>query len=127
MSSVARSGWRRAKSSIADEVSERTAAALADHAERQVEMLRQMSDMFREIARLSVDLGAVWQTLVQTRAELTEARELLASLNSVTSELRDTVSVQVDVENQSTELLGRLLTSTRSRVDELAEAVQVGP
>ena len=94
MPSVARSGWRRAKSGIADEVAARLQ-------EREEEILRQLGDVFKEIVRLSSEV---------------------AEISKRVAELADTVSVQVDVENQSTELLGRLLAQARARLDALEEA-----
>ena len=99
MPSVARSGWRRAKSSIADEV----AARMEGHAAREQEILRQLTDVFKEIVRLS---------------------EEVSQLSRRVADLAATVSVQVDVDNQSTELLGRLLAQARARLDALEEAGQ---
>lgn len=94
VASIARSGWRRASSSIAA----RTAAEVAP---TQAEILRQLSDVFAEIAKLSGAVGELEKRL---------------------ADLGDSVSVLVDVENQSTELTGRLLAQARARIDALEEA-----
>jgi ABC-type transporter Mla subunit MlaD len=135
VTSVARSGWHRAKSSITDEVVSRTTEALAtalkDHAEREAEMLRQMSDVFRELSRLSVDVGAVWRAVGDAKAQLVDVEKKVDDLHRkleaqavAVAELTDTLGVQIDVETQSTELLGRLLQSARTRLEVVEKAVQ---
>jgi hypothetical protein len=69
-----------------------------------------MSDVFRELARLSVDIGAVWRSVEELRATL--------------APLVNAATVEVDAEQESTELLGRLLQSTRARLDVLEEATK---
>jgi hypothetical protein len=103
VASIARRGWQRVKLSFADEVAARSV-------ERDAELFRQMSDVFRELARLSVDIGAVWRSVEELRATL--------------APLVNAATVEVDAEQESTELLGRLLQSTRARLDVLEEATK---
>jgi hypothetical protein len=97
-------------SSFANEVEARVA-------EREEEILRQMTDVFKELARISVDLGAVWHAVEELRAHVDAQAATLA-------ELLDVTSVQTEVGNQSTEILGRLLQSARARLDVLEGAAQ---
>jgi len=110
VASAARRGWRRVKSSLADEVVARTTG-------EDNEILRQLSDVFSELARLSRDVGAVWRAVedMSTRFNA-HAAELAA--------LVDAVNAQVDTDYQSTEILGRLLQSTRARLEVVEEALQ---
>jgi len=110
VASVARRGWRRVKSSLADEVVARTD-------QREAEILRQLSDVFSELARLSRDVGAVWRALEDISSRLNEQA-------AATAALVDSVNIQIDTDYQSTEILGRLLQSTRARLDVLEEAAQ---
>jgi septal ring factor EnvC (AmiA/AmiB activator) len=98
------------KSSLADEVEARVAA-------RQDELLRQMADVFKELAHLSVDIGAIWRSVEGLRVQIDAQAAVLA-------EILDMTTVRMGVENESTEILGRLLQSARSRLDVLEEAVQ---
>lgn len=123
MASLARRGWRRAKSSIAEE----TAARLA---ERQAALLGELPQAMKDLCdTLRERQDLVLSQLPAVFAQLTEIANTLASLSSTVdelgkrvSELAGTVAVQVDVENQSTELLGRLLAQARARLDALEEA-----
>lgn len=110
MSSVARRGWQRVKSSVAVEVEARVA-------EREMELLREMSDVFKELAHISVDLGAIWRSVQDLRAQVDAQAATLA-------ELVEATTLQMDVANQSTELLGRLLQSARARLDVLEGVAQ---
>jgi methyl-accepting chemotaxis protein len=90
----------------------------------QAELLRQMGDVFKELAHLSVDLGALWSSLEETKKKLDEANARLDQLAgrldtqaAAISELAATVNDEIDTANESTELLGRLLQSTRTRLD----------
>ncbi len=113
MPSVTRSGWRRVKASIAAEV----ATSLTDHAERETEILRQLSDVFKELNRLSVDIGTL-------KSQLDELTGKVDSETAAIAELSDAMKVQLEVENQSTELLGRLVQSARARLEVVESAVQ---
>lgn len=104
MSSVARRGWHAVRRNVAGDLTERDA-----------EVLRQMSDVFKELAHLSVDLGAVWRSVQDLREQLDVQAAVLA-------ELVDATTLQIDLGNQSTELLGRLLESARARLDVLEGA-----
>jgi hypothetical protein len=106
VASIARRVWHRVRSSLADEVAARGV-------ERDVELFRQMSDVFKELARISVDLGAVWHSVEGLRAQIDSQAATLAELLN-----------QIDAENQSTEILGRLLQSARARLDVLEGAAQ---
>jgi len=110
VASVARRSWHRVKSSLADEVEARVAA-------RQEELLRQLSDVFKELAHISVDLGAVWQSLEALRLQVDAQAVVLDDVLEMTT-------VRLGVANESTELLGRLLQSARSRLDVLEGASQ---
>jgi hypothetical protein len=103
VASVGRSGVQRVRSSLAGVVKARVA--------REDEILRQMSDVFKELAHLSVDVGAVWQSVESLRAKVDAQTAMLSELLAVTT--------MVDAERQSTELLGRLLQSARARLDVL--------
>lgn len=98
----------------------------AGSAEREAETLRQMSDLFSEVGRLSVDLGAVFQAVEQLRAEIRDSRADLASLHAEAAVLSEAVTNQIEAANQSVEALGRLLQSARSRIDALEEAARPG-
>ncbi|MGH9303900.1 MAG: hypothetical protein ACRDZ5_05730 [Acidimicrobiales bacterium] len=122
-------GWQRMKVSLADEVHSRLARAELDSAEREAEMLRQQSDVFSELTRLAETLGglhgkvdALHAKLDALHAKLDAAATAVEAELRELRELRDILSVQLDAENQSQELLGRLLSSARSRLDALEEA-----
>ena len=104
MASIARRGWHRVMSSFDARV-----------VEREEEILRQMTDVFKELARISVDLGAVWHAVEELRAHVEAQSATLA-------ELLDVTSLQTEVGEQSTEILGRLLQAARSRLDALERA-----
>lgn len=61
------------------------------------------------------------QRSVDARLEAVERH--LASIDAQLRELREIAATQVDVENQSTELLGRLLRAATSRIEDLEELV----
>jgi septal ring factor EnvC (AmiA/AmiB activator) len=105
VAAIARRGRQRVKASLA-------AAVAAGASEREDELLRQMSDMFKELAHLSVDLGAVWRSVECLRTQIEAQASALAELVA-----------QIDDENQSAEILGRLMQSTRARLDVLEGAV----
>ncbi len=107
------STWRRLKASLANEIQARTETSLADHAEREVEVLRQLADVFKELALLSQSLGDIGRAV--------------AALERQLAEIRETVGMNLDVDGQSTELLGRLLASTRARLEAVEEAVRSSP
>ena len=54
-------------------------------------------------------------------ARLDAIEEHLASIEAQLRELREMAGTQVDVENQSTELLGRLLRAATDRIEDLEE------
>ncbi len=90
----------------------------------QEELLRQMADVFKELAHLSVDLGALWNSLEETKKKLDEVNGRLEQLTGrldtqavAIGELAETVNDEIDTANESTELLGRLVQSTRTRLD----------
>jgi hypothetical protein len=83
---------------------------VARSAKREEEILRQLSDVFKELAHLSVDV---------TKGKLDDAHRKLDAQAAILSELSDTVNEQIDIGNESTELLGRLLQSARGRLDVL--------
>lgn len=56
-------------------------------------------------------------------ARLDAIEQQLASIDGQLRELREIAGAQVDVENQSTELLGRLLRAATSRIEDLEERV----
>jgi hypothetical protein len=78
----------------------------------QAEVLRELGDVFKELAHLSTDLGAVWRSLEETKQKLDAQATLLI-------ELVDGLHEQLEFGDESTELLGRLVQSTRARVDRL--------
>jgi ABC-type transporter Mla subunit MlaD len=108
VASVGRSAWNRMSSGI-----------VARSAKREEEILRQLSDVFKELAHLSVDVGALWSSLEETKGKLDDAHRKLDAQAAILSELSDTVNEQIDIGNESTELLGRLLQSARGRLDVL--------
>lgn len=67
--------------------------------------------------------GEIRGDLDEVRARLTELGEDVAALREAVGEIRRTLDVAVDVDNQVTELLGRLVRSASERLDELEERV----
>ncbi len=61
------------------------------------------------------------QTELRTRLEAMEAQ--LATVSEQVRVLRQISEVQVEVANESTEVLGRLLRATTNRVEDLEERV----
>jgi hypothetical protein len=108
VASVTRSAWNRMSLGIAGR-----------SAKHEDEVLRQLSDVFKELAHLSVDVGALWSSLEETKVKLDEANRKLDAQTRLLSELSDTVNEQIDIGNESTEILGRLLRSARDRLDVL--------
>jgi len=88
------------------------------------EILRQLGDVFKELAHLSVDLGAVWRSLEETKVKLDEVNGKLDAQTIVFVQLADSVNEQIEGGNESMELLGRLVQSVRSRLDVLEGARQ---
>jgi len=115
VTSITRSVWDRMRASVVTDVAERGT-------DKETELLRQMADVFKELARLSVDLGALWSSLEETKGKLDEVGRKLDVQASVLAELTDTVNEQIEVGNESTELLGRLLQSARARIEVLEGA-----
>lgn len=107
MAPDAQSPWNRALSGLASKVPTRGAIESA-----QAEVLRQMSDVFKELAHLSVDVGAVWRSLEEVKAKLDAQVRLL-------DEVTDRLNEQVQFGDESVELLGRLVQSTRARLEVL--------
>ena len=126
MASVARSGWRRARSSIAGAVAEATSGAvereLAIHGEREVEILRQMSDVLQELGRLSGDVGVARDSLEEAKAGVRELTVVVQTLAASLAEMRQQLEAQMEAANETTEILGRLLASARSRLEALEDA-----
>ncbi|MGO9910279.1 MAG: hypothetical protein ACLPQS_03835 [Acidimicrobiales bacterium] len=60
-------------------------------------------------------------TLDEQRARLEAVEAQLAALTEQVRELHRIAGIQVDVANESTELLGRLIRSSSSRIDLLEE------
>ncbi|MFZ0172351.1 MAG: hypothetical protein WAL04_11770 [Acidimicrobiales bacterium] len=112
MTSFPRSVWDRMRSSVAAEVAARGT-------DNEAELLRQMTDVFKELAHLSVDLGAVWSSLEETKGKLDEMGRRLDVQATVFAEFTDTVNEQIENDSESTELLGRLLQSARARIEVL--------
>jgi len=90
----------------------------------QAELLRQMGDVFKELAHLSVDLGALWNSLEETKRKLDALNGRLDQLTGrldtqadAIGELAAAVNDEIDTANESTDLLGRLVQSTRTRLD----------
>lgn len=111
LASIGRRGWWRVKSSIADEVEHRVASSLG-------ERLTGVDDHLAEaIARLQ-------SATDRTEAGLTATATLLAELGREVSELKDTMAVQVDVENQTTALLGRLVQAATARLEQVEEILK---
>jgi hypothetical protein len=112
--------------SFADQITERSAQAVSDSAERENEMLRQMSDVFSELGRLSRDIGtlaaAVHELQLKADAQAAALREIDEHAAARDGELLDTLTAHVAADNQSTEILGRLLQATRSRLEALEDA-----
>jgi hypothetical protein len=71
------------------------------------------------IARRAASTIVGHQRSVDQRLDAIERR--LADIDGQLRELREIAETQVDVENQSTELLGRLLRAATSRIDVLEE------
>ncbi len=113
--------WQRAKISIADEVHSRLRRAEEDSAEREAETLRQLGDVFSELRRIAETLGELHRKLDGLQAKVDA---LTAAFEGRAAELRDMVAVQMDADGQSQELLGRLVASTRSRLEVVEEAVR---
>ena len=90
----------------------------------EAEILRQLTDVFKELAHLSTDLGAVWRSLEETKVKVDDLNRKLDAHATVLIHLADALNEQIDGSNESTQLLGRLLQSTRSRLDVLEGARQ---
>lgn len=103
MASVNQSGWRRAVSGAVSKVAAQSTAADA-------EILRQLSDVFKELAHLSVDVGAVWRAIEDVKEKLDSQAALL-------SEVAEMLRGHAEYGDESLELLGRLLQSTRARLE----------
>jgi len=100
VSSIARSGWHRVKSSMAGELSARVG--------------HEFDTRFTErLDRLQAGLDAVAGSLAVMRREL--------------SDLADTIAVESEVHAQTTELFGRLLQSSTARIEALEEAITAAP
>jgi tetrahydromethanopterin S-methyltransferase subunit G len=82
--------------------------------------------MTASIARQVVDEVAphIDQHMTSVHARLDALETEVATLIGEVRELRSIAGTQVDVENQSTELLGRLLRSATDRIDELEERAE---
>lgn len=96
MASTGRRSWRQAKISLAREAKARVARPIVDIRDR--------------VSELQDATAAISGSLAVLRREM--------------AELSDIVAVQVDVGNQTTELLGRLLASTSDRLDVLEEGLR---
>ena len=96
MASTGRRSWRQAKISLATEAKARVARPIVDIRDR--------------VSELQDATAAISGSLAVLRREM--------------AELSDVVAVQVEVGNQTTELLGRLLASTSDRLDLLEEGLR---
>lgn len=106
MAPVDRSRWHRMLSGVSSVVTGRSKA--------EAEILREMTDVFKELAHLSEDLGAVWRSLEDAKAKLDAQGVVVAALAEVVNE-------QIECGDESMELIGRLLQSTRARLEALEE------
>lgn len=102
MSSIARQGWHRVKSSVAGEVG----ARVGDQVDRIHEPIARLQE---SVDRLQASVDALAGSLAVMRREVTD--------------LADTVAVQSDVHAQTTELFGRVLQAQASRIEALEEAL----
>lgn len=99
MAPGSRAAWQRMKTSIAAETTASVGPVVAE-----------------EVGELSVRLEA---RLEQLSLRLDAIERELTVVGGHLRELREIAEAQADVENQATELLGRLLRSATDRLDEL--------
>ena len=97
MASTGRRSWRQVKTGVARELRARVAPPLGE--------------LIARIAELQDATAAISGSLAVLRREM--------------AELSDIVAVQVDVGNQTTELLGRLLATTSDRLDLLEDRLDL--
>lgn len=123
-----RRGWGRVRTSLGDEVSRRVREALADYEVREAESRRRVQDIAEQVASVLAQLTDVFKELKLISEANGEMRRALGAMDERVSAqlaaLGDTVDASLDVDHQSTELLGRLLASARARLDALEEAAR---
>ena len=126
--------WRRAKAGVAAETTELLDpffTRLHDHvAELDVGTRADIGDVHREIGEV---MGGVRQmvallhessrTLAVLKSELAQLREDLQETRSAVGEVHGLMDHQLDIDGQSTELLGRLLKSATDRLKAVEAAV----
>lgn len=95
MASTGRRSWRQVKTSLTRELKARVAPPLAE--------------LIARVTELQDTTAAIAGSLAVLRREM--------------AELTDVITVQVDVGNQTTELLGRLLATTSDRLDLVEDAL----
>ncbi len=105
MTSIARPLWRRAKMQVADDVRSRLADDLSDTRARLEDLQRQCTALTESMATLLAEVGSIRQDA---------------------SDLRSALATQLDAENESNELIGRLLARLGTRVDVLEAKVVDG-
>jgi hypothetical protein len=113
VSSITRSALQRLRSG---------ASATVHGSQTEAEILRQLTDVFRELARLSTDLGAIWRSLEETKVKVDDLNRKFDAQATTLAHLADDVTEAIDGSDESIALLGRLLQSTRSRLDVLEGA-----
>src|SRR5208282_4303946 len=96
VASNGRRSWREVKTTLKGEVKARVAPPLAE--------------LIARVAELQDSTAAIAGSLAVLRREI--------------AELSDIVSVQAEVGNQTTELLGRILATTSSRLDAVEDSLR---
>jgi hypothetical protein len=123
-----RSRWLRMRRSLGDEVAARLDTALAGHASRETEALERIAVLGEQVTALLAQMSDVFKELgliSEANGELRRAvDDMDRRLTGKLADLGDTVDSSLEVDNQSTELLGRLLASARARLDALEEAAE---
>ncbi len=109
MSAEARPPGGRSTGRLASRLTSVIDVALRGHTERETEILRQLTDVFGELKRLSAETSALEQGISETNARL--------------EQLIGTVEASIETHVQTTQLLGRLLESARGRLEVLEEAL----
>ncbi|MHB1986742.1 MAG: hypothetical protein ACYCSF_01970 [Acidimicrobiales bacterium] len=102
MPSTPRATWRRISMSLAQQVSAEVGAVLDSYG---VEIRERLDPIGARLDRIEAQLVALTEEV---------------------HELRDIAGTHVDVANEATDLLGRLIRSATSRLDELEERASSG-
>lgn len=111
MSPEARSPGGRSRPRLGSRLRSVTDLALRGHTERETEILRQLTDVFGELKRLSAEVSALEQGIGDVHAKLLQ--------------VISTVDASIETHIETTQLLGRLLESARGRLEVLEETVNV--